>query len=168
MRFSRAYTIGGMSFDELASHGDLGIGCGERLDGELIRVGGRAYPVAGNATTPFAATTFFDPDIEIAVEKPMTLPDLENRVRDEFPSENYFYAIRVDGTFSQVVTRSVPAQEKTLPTSRAGDSKPGGLFLQEYHRDRRRVLVTRTGKRCQRPRLPPAFLTAPPAVTSSI
>lgn len=168
MRFSRAYTIGGMSFDELASHGDLGIGCGERLDGELIRVDGRAYPVAGNATTPFAATTFFDPDIEIAVEKPMTLPDLENRVRDEFPSENYFYAIRVDGTFSQVVTRSVPAQEKTPPTSRAGDSKPGGLFLQEYHRDRRRVLVTRTGKRCQRPRLPPAFLTAPPAVTSSI
>lgn len=115
---------GSMSFDELASHGDLGIGCGDRLDGELIgldsgwyliRVDGRAYPVAGNATTPFAATTFFDPDIEIAVEKPMTLPDLENRVRDEFPSENYFYAIRVDGTFSQVVTRSVPAQEKPYP-----------------------------------------------------
>jgi len=81
MRFSRAYTIGSMSFDELASRG-------ERLDGELIgldggwyliRVDGRAYPVAGNATTPFAATTFFDPAIEIAVEKPMTLPDLENR-----------------------------------------------------------------------------------------
>jgi len=115
---------GSMRFDELASHGDLGIGCGDRLDGELlgidgrwylIRVDGRAYPVAGTATTPFAATTFFDPEIEIAVGKPMALTDLENRVRDEFPSENYFYAIRVDGTFSEVVTRSVPAQEKPYP-----------------------------------------------------
>ncbi|WP_067075374.1 acetolactate decarboxylase [Methanoculleus horonobensis] len=115
---------GSMTFDELARHGDFGIGCGDRLDGELIgvdgkwylvRVDGRAYPVAGNATTPFAAATFFDPEITIAVDEPVNLTALESRVQAEFPSENLFYAIRVDGTFPHVVTRSVPAQEKPYP-----------------------------------------------------
>jgi len=115
---------GSMAFDELARHGDFGIGCGDRLDGELIgidgewyliRVDGRAYPVSGSATTPFAAATFFDPDITVAVDEPMNLTALQSRVEAEFPSENLFYAIKVDGTFPHVVTRSVPAQEKPYP-----------------------------------------------------
>lgn len=115
---------GSVMFDELAGRGDFGIGCGDRLDGELIgidgawyliRVDGRAYPVTGNATTPFAAATFFDPDIVVAVDEPMNLTALESRVQAEFPSENLFYAIRVDGTFPHVVTRSVPVQEKPYP-----------------------------------------------------
>lgn len=115
---------GSMTFDELATYGDFGIGCGDRLDGELIgidgewyliRVDGRAYPVSGSATTPFAAATFFDPDITVAVDEPMNLTALQSRVEAEFPSENLFYAIKVDGTFPHVVTRSVPAQEKPYP-----------------------------------------------------
>lgn len=115
---------GSMTFDELARHGDFGIGCGDRLDGELIgidgewyliRVDGRAYPVSGNATTPFAAATFFDQDVSVVIDEPMNLTALQNRVESEFPSENLFYAIRVDGTFSHMVTRSVPAQEKPYP-----------------------------------------------------
>ena len=115
---------GSMTFDELAEHGDFGIGCGDRLDGELIgvdgewyliRVDGRVYPVDGDATTPFAAATFFDTDITVAVEEPMNLTALQSRVESELPSENLFYALRVDGTFPRVVTRSVPAQEKPYP-----------------------------------------------------
>jgi len=115
---------GSMRFDELATHGDFGIGCGDRLDGELIGVDGewylvrtdaRAYPVAGNATTPFAVATFFDPDITVAIDEPMNLTDFQSRVQAELPSQNLFYAIRVDGTFSRVVTRSVPIQEKPYP-----------------------------------------------------
>lgn len=115
---------GSMTFDELATYGDFGIGCGDRLDGELIgidgewyliRVDGRAYPVAGNEKTPFAATTFFDPDIVIAVDSPMNLTALQDRVQAELSSENLFHAIRVDGTFPHVVTRSVPAQERPYP-----------------------------------------------------
>ena len=36
---------GSVSFDELAAHGDLGIGCGDRLDGELVGVDGEWYLV---------------------------------------------------------------------------------------------------------------------------
>ena len=115
---------GSVSFDELAAHGDTGIGCGDRLDGELIgldgewyliRTDGRAYPVAGSATTPFAAATFFDPDVAVAIDEPVNLTALLGRLETIFPSENLFYAVRLDGTFPRVVTRSVPAQEKPYP-----------------------------------------------------
>ncbi len=115
---------GSMTFDELATHGDLGIGCGDRLDGELVgvdgewylvRTDGRAYPVAGTATTPFAAATFFDPDMTVTIDEPMNLTALEGYLETELPSENLFYAIRMDGTFPRVVTRSVPIQEKPYP-----------------------------------------------------
>ncbi|MCM2466951.1 acetolactate decarboxylase [Methanoculleus oceani] len=115
---------GDMTFDELATHGNLGIGCGDRLDGELIgvdgewyliRTDGRAYPVTGNATTPFAAVTFFDPDMTIAIDEPVNLTGLGRYLEAELPSKNLFYAIRMDGTFPRVVTRSVPIQEKPYP-----------------------------------------------------
>jgi acetolactate decarboxylase len=115
---------GSITFDELSTHGDLGIGCGDRLDGELIgvdgewyliRTDGRAYPVAGNATTPFAAATFFDADLTIAINEPMNLTALGRYLEAELPSKNLFYAVRMDGTFPRVVTRSVPIQEKPYP-----------------------------------------------------
>lgn len=115
---------GSMTFDELATHGDTGIGCGDRLDGELvgvdgewylIKADGHAYPVAGSATTPFAAATFFDPEMRIAIAEPMNLTEFGRYLEAELPSENLFYAIRVDGTFPRVVTRSVPIQEKPYP-----------------------------------------------------
>lgn len=96
----------------------------DRLDGELvgvdgewylIRVDGRAYPVAGNATTPFAATTFFNPDLFLVTSEPMNLTSLGRCLEAELPSKNLFYAIRMDGTFPRVVTRSVPAQERPYP-----------------------------------------------------
>ncbi len=115
---------GSITFDELATHGDLGIGCGDRLDGELVgvdgewylvRTDGRTYPVAGSATTPFAAATFFDPDVTVTIDEPMNLTALEGYLETELPSKNLFYAIRMDGTFPRVVTRSVPIQEKPYP-----------------------------------------------------
>jgi acetolactate decarboxylase len=115
---------GSVTLDELAEHGDLGTGCGDRLDGELIgvdgewylvRTDGRAYPVAGNATTPFAAATFFDPDMRIAISEPMNLTEFGRHLEAELPSKNLFYAIRMEGTFPRVVTRSVPIQEKPYP-----------------------------------------------------
>lgn len=96
----------------------------DRLDGELvgvdgewylIRVDGRAYPVAGNATTPFAATTFFNPDLFLVTSEPMNLTSLGRCLEAELPSKNLFYAIRMDGTFPRAVTRSVPAQDKPYP-----------------------------------------------------
>jgi acetolactate decarboxylase len=115
---------GSISFSDLESRGDFGIGCGDALDGEVIgldgewyriRVDGRAYPISGEATTPFSSVTFFDADQTVDIDEPMTLSELEDFLMTRFPSENLFYAIRIDGVFSRVEARSVPSQEKPYP-----------------------------------------------------
>ncbi len=107
--------------DDLALHGDFGVGCFDTLDGELIGLDGvwyqvpadgRVRPVAGNVTVPFAASTFFDPDITIPLDGPVNFTGCEARLDAVIPSENLFYAIRIDGTFASVTARSEPAQEK--------------------------------------------------------
>ncbi len=171
---------GSMTLDELGNHGDLGIGCGDRLDGELVgvdggwylvRTDGRAYPVAGSATTPFAAATFFDPDITIAIEEPMNLTALEGYLETELPSKNLFYAIRMDGTFSRVVARSVPVQEKPpthgspmwWQTRRSLRSRTSpGLPSGSGHRHSQKGLTFPDTTFTSSP------ATAPPAVTCSI
>jgi acetolactate decarboxylase len=112
---------GVLSFRELKTHGDLGIGTFDRLDGEMlaldgnyyqIKTDGIAYPVSENMTTPFATVTHFEADENFRVEKPMNLTELEQYLDRNLTSENLFYAIKVDGNFSYLKARSVPMQEK--------------------------------------------------------
>src|SRR5665811_1488065 len=46
------------------------------------------------------------------LEKPMNLTGLEKYLDLNFPSENMFYAVKIDGNFSYLRARSVPKQEK--------------------------------------------------------
>jgi acetolactate decarboxylase len=112
------------SFDDLKSHGDFGIGTFDSLDGEMValdgdyyqvKADGIAYPVQGNMTTPFSTVTYFEADQTIAVQNASNYTMLSSQISDELPSINSFYALRIDGTFPYVKTRSVPAQEKPYP-----------------------------------------------------
>jgi len=109
---------------ELKERGDFGIGTFDKLEGEMVvvdgecyqvRVDGVAYVVPDNGTTPFATVTFFDPDETVLVEKAENMTEFGEILEASFPSENIFYAIRIDGTFPYIKTRSVPAQEKPYP-----------------------------------------------------
>jgi acetolactate decarboxylase len=109
---------------ELKARGDFGIGTFDKLEGEMVvvdgvcyqvKVDGVAYVVSDDATTPFATVTFFDPDETVLVEKAENMTELGEFVEKSFPSENVLYAVRIDGTFPYVKTRSVPAQEKPYP-----------------------------------------------------
>lgn len=115
---------GVLSFRELKTHGDFGIGTLDGLDGEMlaldgnyyqIKTDGNAYPVSENMTTPFATVTNFEADESQRLEKPMNLTELEQYLDRDLPSENFFYAIRVNGNFSYLKARSVPKQEKPYP-----------------------------------------------------
>ncbi len=108
---------------DLKERGDFGIGTFDRLEGEMVvvdgecyqvKVDGVAYVVPNNATTPFATVTFFDPDETVLIET-ANFSEFKEILETSFPSENIFYAIRIDGTFPYVKTRSVPAQEKPYP-----------------------------------------------------
>ncbi len=115
---------GSVKCGDLPSHGDVGLGTFEALDGEMVMLDGRVYQVKLDGTaievspdikTPFAAVTFLDVDKTVAVDKPLDLNQLQAYLDGLMPSANLFYAVRIDGIFPFMKTRSVPAQSKPYP-----------------------------------------------------
>ncbi|HEX3324619.1 MAG TPA: acetolactate decarboxylase, partial [Solirubrobacterales bacterium] len=80
---------GDLTFDELAEHGDLGLGTLNGLDGEMIALDGRFYradvdgavgEIASAARTPFAVVTNFEPTVEAEVGGPLEHDELLARL----------------------------------------------------------------------------------------
>ena len=112
---------GHMSLKTLRGYGDLGIGTFAGLDGEMVLLDGKFYQVRadGNvyrpplsARTPFACVTTFAADCREKIDSPMTMKALEAKIDALAPQPNRFCAFRLHGEFSQVRTRSVPAQHQ--------------------------------------------------------
>ena len=115
---------GTMTYGELAEYGDFGLGTFDKLDGEMlafdgkfyqVKMDGVAYEVPDDMTTPFAAVTFFEADKTFALPHGIDMADFETYLDNALDNLNAFYAIRIDGTFTYMKTRSVPAQEKPYP-----------------------------------------------------
>ncbi len=116
---------GNMTFGELKTHGDFGLGTLNKLDGELVGLDGIFYQVTSdgkmhivedNTKTPFAVVTFFNPDQTLKIDKPTSCDQLYKLVQSELPSANLPYAIMVKGIFNFVHARSVPAQQTPYPS----------------------------------------------------
>lgn len=114
---------GSMTAGELMMHGDFGLGTFDALDGEMVGLDGRFYQVRADGSVdevddsmliPFADVTFFDVDEEVALSS-SNMTQVERYLEGLLPTRNIFYAIMIDGTFSHVRTRSVPAQSKPYP-----------------------------------------------------
>lgn len=113
---------GEKTFAELKKEGDFGIGIINELDGEMIaldgkfyqlKVDGKAYPVSDMMKTSFAAVTFFDTDDSLSIEDgPVGLETLRESLDALITNKRIFYAIRIDGEFKFVRTRSFLAQKK--------------------------------------------------------
>lgn len=97
----------------------LGIGTFDHLDGELVMVGGVAYrvgtdgtpqPVTNSVTTPFFEAIRFAPDWSAPVAPGTTCATLLGAVNTLAQTDTGVIAVRVRGTFADLVTRSVPAQ----------------------------------------------------------
>jgi acetolactate decarboxylase len=115
---------GSMTYGELRRHGDFGLGTFNALDGEMIAVDGGfyqvkadgvAYPVADGQRTPFATVLFFRPTLTRPLGGPLDYGHLQALVDGLMEGPNLFYAVRVDGHFATVTTRSVPRQERPYP-----------------------------------------------------
>jgi len=115
---------GNFTCGELKKRGDFGLGTLNDLDGEMIgldgvfyqvRSDGKVYVVPDTARTPFAAVTFFEPDRSLTLTKPLGCEELEAYLETLFPSKNIFYAVKIEGSFGYIKTRSVPRQIKPFP-----------------------------------------------------
>lgn len=115
---------GDVDFEELGGRGDFGLGTLEALDGEMValdggfyqvKADGRAYEIEPRTRTPFAVVTFFEPTISWTLAAPTDFDGfralLDRLVGDESPC----CAVRLDGRFDYVKTRSVPRQRKPYP-----------------------------------------------------
>jgi acetolactate decarboxylase len=114
---------GEVTYGEMRKHGDFGLGTFNNLDGEMVgfdgtfyqlRSDGSARPVTADQKTPFAVVTFFQPQQEVDVPQPMTKSDLLAMI-EKATDANLFNAVRVDGTFDEVHTRTVQRQARPFP-----------------------------------------------------
>lgn len=111
---------GDVTFGELRAHGDFGLGTLQRLDGEMIALDGEFWQasatgmirrIADEERTPFAVVCPFAPDVEIGLDRPLSHDELL-AVIEEHVGASGTVAVRVDGRFSRVRARSVPAQRR--------------------------------------------------------
>ena len=119
---------GDRTLPELLKQGDFGIGTYDNLDGEMVLLDGTFYQVkaSGKVTapdprgeTPFAAVCAFRPERTLAVPPGSDMAAVERWLDRDVPPRNRFCAIRIDGTFKTMRTRSVPAQERPFPPLKA-------------------------------------------------
>ena len=105
-------------------HGDFGVGTFNALDGEMVALDGHYFrlrndgsvtPVAGDDLTPFAAVTRFRPNIDHTEPGTLTRPQCEEIMGRLAPTGNLFHAVRIDGHFRSIVTRTVSRQVKPYP-----------------------------------------------------
>jgi len=115
---------GNVPYRDVMRHGDFGVGTFNALDGEMVALDGNFYrlrhdgtvsPVAGDDLTPFAVVTRFRPNIDQTEQGPLTRKQCEEVVHDLTPSDNLFYALRIDGHFRSVLARTVSKQSKPYP-----------------------------------------------------
>jgi acetolactate decarboxylase len=115
---------GDISFAELEERGDFGLGTLDALDGEMIaldgsfyqvKADGRAYAIDKGMRTPFAVVTFFEANLSRTLETPVDFDAFGAYLDLLVGGETSCYAVRVDGYFEYIKTRSVPRQRKPYP-----------------------------------------------------
>jgi len=115
---------GEMTCGELKKRGDLGLGTFDGLDGEMVLVDGsvlqvkadgKVLPIADGEKTPFATVTYFKAEQAQKVKEVADYAQLQRLLDGLVTNRNLFYAMRIDGAFSYVKTRSVSRQAKPYP-----------------------------------------------------
>lgn len=111
---------GSVKVKEFLKHVDTGIGTYDGLDGEAIIYNGKAYngratgevsEMKDNDSFPFACACKFDESVEEKEISFDSIEDFKKKFEEVLPSKNYFYIIKMEGTFN-VRVRSCFKQEK--------------------------------------------------------
>lgn len=109
---------GSISSSTLLEHGDFGLGTFDGLDGEMVILDGEIYQASGSARrrsddfpVPFASVTQYCEEAVFQINQITSLADVEVACDRYRPSDNLFYALRLDGVFGLIHARAVhPAQ----------------------------------------------------------
>lgn len=122
---------------EIRKHGDFGLGTFNDLDGEMILLDGTVYQVTGkgevrvvkeDVLTPFACVTFYDALTQDNLDGELDYAAFNEWLLRLLPSPNIFYAIRFEGLFRSIRTRSVPKQDNYRPLVEVAKEQPEFTF----------------------------------------
>ena len=112
---------GSISVDEFKTHGDIGLGTFDRLNGEMIMIDGTVYRADGdgeitevtNDTIPFGNAAFIEGGEEVAISAD-SIDTLRAELNECIKKNgiNHMYAIRMNGLYDRIKVRSIRAQEK--------------------------------------------------------
>src|SRR5260221_5546547 len=117
----------------LREHGDLGLGTFENLDGEMMIVDGHFFQarsdglvkeVDDDVLCPFAVVTRFAPDSTIVLPQCPDLSHLVTQFDQLRHSDNFFFALRVEGRFDYIRTRVMRRTERGVPLVQAAAVQP--------------------------------------------
>jgi acetolactate decarboxylase len=124
---------GAVQLATLREHGNLGLGTFEGLDGEMVVVDAHFFQVRSDASVreapdnvliAFAAVTAFSPDKSVTLENCPDLSFLTSRFDTLRQTDNFFYALRVDGTFEYIHARAMRRTKEGLPLLQAAAVQP--------------------------------------------
>jgi acetolactate decarboxylase len=124
---------GAVQVSTLRKHGDLGLGTFEGLDGEMVIVDGHFFQVRSdgsvrevqdNVLSPFAAVTAFSADQTITLDSCPDLSNLTSKFDLLRSSDNFFYALRIDGTFDYIHARAMRRTNEGVPLVQAAAVQP--------------------------------------------
>jgi acetolactate decarboxylase len=120
-------------FTEVKRHGDFGLGTFDHLDGEMVMIDGDIYQITADgrtqqvdetALTPFSAVTFYEAAATVELAEPFDAKGFESALLGLLPSPNIFYALRIEGIFDYIKTRSVPKTECYVPLVEVAAHQP--------------------------------------------
>ena len=124
---------GAVRIGTLREHGDLGLGTFENLDGEMVIVDGHFFQVRSDGSvrecdddvlSPFAVITRFAPEPSVMLDQCPDMSHLTSRFDALRDSENFFFALRVDGPFDYVHTRAMCRTKEGVPLVQAAAVQP--------------------------------------------
>jgi acetolactate decarboxylase len=107
---------GVVTIGELKQHGSFGLGTFDGLDGEMLALDGHFYQVLGDGTVrearddaraPFAVVTEFRAERELVLDHVESFDDLTAQLDRGRDTGNLFFAVRMDGHFSEIRTRAL-------------------------------------------------------------
>ncbi|HVH13886.1 MAG TPA: acetolactate decarboxylase [Longimicrobium sp.] len=122
--FARGAYDGLLPVSEVKQHGDHGLGAADQLDGEMALVdghfyqfleGGRAVEAPETMRMPFAAVTAWRGGREVRLPPGTEYGAMQAAVEAMAPTDNAFYALRLEGTWDVVMARTYKRQTKPYP-----------------------------------------------------
>ena len=115
---------GRSTVSEIRKHGDHGVGTWDQLNGEGLIVDGEFFQVRSDgsvhqqpdtAIMPWVSINFFRPDTVFELPSKLEYSELEAFIDPYLPTVNTYYALRVEGCFETVTTRTLPKQAEPYP-----------------------------------------------------